>query len=239
MAAVRLLLICAILARVQSVRFPERRDAVDDEAPAAVADVKSEVDADQGARDARHLGPGGFHGGLLDAAVTVADADPYKHRGRGRRPFPQDHFQQQHQPSRDYELLVNLLVRNASSWDNVNGDPRRFQDRLAAMLGESKFLVDSAAGAQVCSRSSADFETSERVLGYATGGVRQTRRLHKIVCFENLSKKILLLSLTPVIKLMSITLSILKQISPQNLAQTNFTSLKARNSCAFQCAFEA
>lgn len=137
MATVRLLLLCAILTRVQSVRFPERRDAVEDEAPAA--GVKSEDDAKEGARDARHLGPGGFHGGLLDAAVTVDDADPYRHRGRGRRPFPQDYFQSQHQPSRDYELLVNLLVRNASSWDNVNGDPRRFQDRLAAMLGESKF----------------------------------------------------------------------------------------------------
>lgn len=166
MATVRLLLLCAILARVQSVRFPERRDAVDDEAPAVVTDViKSEVDADQGARDARHLGPGGFHGGLLDAAVTVDETDPYKHRGRGRRPFPQDHFQNQHQPSRDYELLVNLLVRNASSWDNVNGDPRRFQDRLAAMLGESKFLVESGRcgiETKVCRkychrRTSADF----------------------------------------------------------------------------------
>jgi len=142
MAPVRLLLLCAILACVQSVRFPERRDAIDDELDDS---SKTEEPAVQNPRDPRHLGPGGFSGGLLDAAVvTVDESDPYRHRGRGRRPFPQEQFQYP-QPSRDYELLVNLLVRNASSWDNVNGDPRRFQDRLAAMLGESKsesiFLV--------------------------------------------------------------------------------------------------
>ncbi|XP_059472490.1 brain-specific serine protease 4 isoform X3 [Neocloeon triangulifer] len=132
-SSVRLLLLCAILTCALSVRFPERRDAIDDELA-----EKPESD-DDSVRDARHLGPGGFSGGLLDTAVSAEDADPYRHRGRGRRPFPQDQpFQQYHRPSRDYELLVNLLVRNSSSWDNINvdGDPRRFQDRLAAMLND-------------------------------------------------------------------------------------------------------
>ncbi|XP_065342218.1 phenoloxidase-activating factor 2-like isoform X1 [Cloeon dipterum] len=136
-----LLLLCAIIVSVQSVRFPERRDAIDDELQDKPVEPSSSTQEkeEENPRDARHLGPGGFHGGLLDDAVAPEDADPYRHRGRGRRPFPQDQSVKQYQrPNRDYELLVDLLVRNASRWDgfNVDGSPGRFQDRLAQMLNE-------------------------------------------------------------------------------------------------------
>ncbi|KAF4521317.1 hypothetical protein B566_EDAN002321, partial [Ephemera danica] len=122
-----LTVVCAIRSS-ECVRFPERRDAPEDEG------LELEVDD---TRSTRALGPGGFVGGILD---TTAD-EGFTQRGRGRRPS----FQTMHSivpPSRDYELLVNLLVRNNSQLDAAaaaaagEGDPRRFQDRLTAMLGE-------------------------------------------------------------------------------------------------------
>lgn len=127
-----ILLVCAIN-RSECVRFPERRDgATEDD-----LEVESGSETDE-SRNTRALGPGGFAGGILDSGPGLG----FTQRGRGRRPG----FQTVHPistPSRDYELLVNLLVRNSTNWDTAasaagDGDPRRFQDRLTAMLGESK-----------------------------------------------------------------------------------------------------
>lgn len=121
---VYLVVVSAIFANILCVQFPEKREDVSDEV--------DKVEKEPETRESRALGVDGFTGGILDHSYT--------NRGRGRRPnFP---MQISH-PSRDYELLMNLLVRNNSQWESAalaagDGDPRRFQDRLTAMLGESK-----------------------------------------------------------------------------------------------------